>query len=555
MAEPATAPTPDAAPDPITVAVIGSALTTIVEEMSRALMRAGYSTSIKERMDVSTAILDADGLVLAQAAHQPAHLGSLLGIAQRVLQGTPRAAIRPGDLFVGNDAYEGGGTHLNDMVFMEPAFVDGELVAWVTNIAHHADFVDRGHAHIFQEGLRIPPVRLYRDGVLQQDVMDLILLNCQVPHERLNDFRAQKAANRVGLGRFAQLCDRYGWRTVDAAARAILDHTERRTRAGIRRIPNGTYAFAGKLDSGRCEPILDLQVRIEVSDEDMLFDFRGNPPQVRAPINLTEMALLVAVYLCVKALVDPDVPANAGFHRPIRVLADPGTIVCARSPGAVYSRTDTMERLCDLIFSALAPVLPETALAPCTGRGLLTISGVDPRTGRYYVYNESMGGGAGAHADKDGATAVQTAVSNSRNIPVEVVELDYPLQVERYELVPDSGGPGTWRGGLSYRRRVRVLGHEARAFVTGNGLRVGTWGLDGGQPAPLGRLVLGEGVAPFVLGRGTIPAGATVELVPSGGGGHGDPRRRDPDRVRRDVREGKVSPAAARAVYGVDIEP
>jgi len=545
----------DVAPlDPITTAVIGSALSTIVEEMTRALMRAGYSTSIKERMDVSTALMDENGLILAQAALQPAHLGSLLGITERLLQTTPRGDICPGDLFIGNDAYEGGGTHLNDIVFIEPVFVDGVIVAWLTNIAHHADFVDRGHAHIFQEGLRIPPVRLYRRGVLNQDVLDLVLLNCQVPHERLNDFRAQKAANRTGMQRFEQLCAKYGWPMVHAAAVSILGATERRTRAAIRRIPNGVYEAKGPLNSGRCQEILELKVRIEVSDEDILMDFRGNPPQVRAPINLTYMALLVSVYFAVKVLVDPDVPANAGFHRPIRVLADPGTIVCSNPPGAVYSRTDTMERLCDLIFTALSPVAPGTALAPCTGRGLLTISGVDPRTGRYYVYNEAMGGGAGAHVDQDGATAVQTHVANSRNIPVEVVEFEYPLQIERYELVPDSAGAGMHRGGLSYRRRVRVLGHEAKAFVTGNDLCITTWGLEGGRAAPSATLTLAEGVEPFVLGRGFIGPGQTVEIAPSGGGGWGDPRRRDPGLVRQDVRQGKVSEAAAREIYSVEVE-
>jgi N-methylhydantoinase B len=552
MATLASAPLAAAAPDAVTVSVIASALQSIVEEMSRALMRAGYSTSIKERMDISTAIMDADGVLLAQAAHMPAHLGSLLGIAQRVLQVVPRHAVKPGDLFVGNDAYEGGGTHLNDIVFIEPVFDDSTLVAWVTNIAHHADFVDRGHAHIFQEGLRIPPVRLYREGVLQQDVLDLILLNCQVPHERINDFRAQKAANRLGIQRFGQLCAKYGWPTVREASMAMLDYTERRTRAGIRRIKNGVYSYSALLDSGRCAEILELKVRIEVLDEDIVLDFRGNPPQVRAPINLTYMGLLVSAYFAVKVLVDPDVPANAGFHRPIRVLADPGTIVCASPPGAVYSRTDTMERLCDIIFSALAEAVPETAIAPCTGRGLLTISGIDPRTGRYYVYNESMGGGAGAYPDMDGETATQTHVSNSRNVPVEVVEFEYPLQVERYELAIDSAGPGKWRSGLSYARKIRVLGHEARAFVTGNGLRVPLWGLKGGQTGSLGRQIVGEGVKPFVLGRGTIGPGQTIELIASGGGGYGNPRERDPEFVRQDVREGKVSAEAAREIYGVE---
>ena len=194
--------------DPITVEVIGSALTTIVEEMGKAIIRAAYSTNIKERQDCSTALFDAEGRTIAQAEHIPVHLGSLLGIADHVFKNHDLSTVRPGDVFVGNDAYTGGGTHLNDIVFLEPIFHDDRLVAWVTNLAHHSDFVDRGHAHIFQEGLRIPPVRLYREGVLQEDLMQLILLNCQVPRERINDFRAQMAANRLGVQRYQALCDK-----------------------------------------------------------------------------------------------------------------------------------------------------------------------------------------------------------------------------------------------------------------------------------------------------------------------------------------------------------
>ena len=541
-----------APPDSITVSIIGSALATIVDEMSRVLVRAGYSTSIKERKDVSTAIIDLDGSIIAQAAHQPAHLGSLLGITRRLLESYKPVDIQPGDAFIGNDAYEGGGTHLNDIVFIEPVYVDGALVAWITNIAHHADFVDRGHAHIFQEGLRIPPVRLYARGVLQQDVLDLVLLNCQVPRERINDFHAQKAANRFGIGRYAQLCEKYGYPTVRDACAAILDSTERRTRAGIRCIPNGTYSYTGQLDSGRYEDLMDLRVTIEVLDDEIVMNFRGNPGQVRGPINLTYMGLLATVYFAVMVLVDPEVPPNAGFQRPIKVVADPGTVVCSSAPAAVYSRTDTAERLCDLIFSALAPAVPQRSLAASTGRGLLTLSGVDPRTGRYYVYNESMGGGEGAHMAQDGATAVQTAVSNSRNIPVEVVESEYPLQVVSYELATDSGGPGMWRGGLSYRREIRVLGHEAKAAVAGNCLRKPSWGLEGGMPGSLGLRETSGGVAAFVNGRGTIGADQTIAFTSSGGGGYGDPRKRDRELVINDVREGKVSARVAREVYGLN---
>jgi N-methylhydantoinase B len=338
---------------------------------------------------------------------------------------------------------------------------------------------------------------------------------------------------------------------VRDACAAIFDYTERRTRAGIRRIPNGTYSYAGRLDSGRYEPIVELKVTIEVLDDEIVMDFRGNPAQVRGPINLTYMGLLATVYYAVMVLVDPDVPPNAGFHRPIKVLADPGTIVCSSAPAAVYARTDTSERLCDLIFSALAPAVPERALTASTGRAVLTLSGVDPRTGRYYVYNESMGGGEGAHVINDGATAIQTCVSNSNNIPVEVVESEYPLQIVSYELVADSGGPGLWRGGMSYRRKIRVIDHEAKAAVAGNCSREPSWGLDGGLPGSLGVRETSPGVAPFVMGRGVVGANDTVAFTTSGGGGYGDPRKRDRELVRKDLLEGKVSPEVARGVYGL----
>lgn len=325
--------------DPITVEVIGNAMLTIVEEMGEALIRAAYSTSIKERRDCSTALFDIKGRTLAQAEHIPMHLGSLIGIVEHVLNRYPLDDICAGDAFVGNDAYTGGGTHLNDIVIIEPIFHEGRFIAWATNVAHHADFVDRGHAHIFQEGLRIPPVRLYREGVLQEDIMEMILLNCQVPGDRLNDFRAQMAANRVGIQRFEKLCAKYGKDLTLAACEALLDYAERRTRAGIALIPDGSYRFADGLDSDTFEGTLELKVAIEVRGDELFFDFAGNPPQVRSSINVVWTALLSLIYYAVKALVDPGIPPNAGLYRPIHVSAPEGTVVNAIAPAAVFSRT------------------------------------------------------------------------------------------------------------------------------------------------------------------------------------------------------------------------
>ncbi|NDL63928.1 hydantoinase B/oxoprolinase family protein [Acerihabitans arboris] len=538
--------------DPITVEVIGSALATIAEEMGKAVIRAAFSTNIKERHDCSTALFDRDGRTLALAEHIPIHLGSLLGITEYVLANTDLATLRPGDIFIGNDAYTGGGTHLNDFVLMEPVFYQEQLVGWVANLAHHSDFVDRGHAHIFQEGLRIPPVRLYRQGVLQDDVLQLILLNCQVPRERVNDLRAQTAASRLGVERFHSLCDKYGAGVVAAAGQAILDYTERRARAGIAAIPDGNYSFRHDFDTNLIAETLDLTVNIEVRNDEIFFTFPYAPSQVRAPINMVFTALLATVYYAVKVLVDPEIPANAGFHRPIHVSAPLGSILNATAPAAVYSRTDLAPRLVDMIFAAFAPTLPDRVAAASTGGMLLTTSGMHPRTGRFYVYNEMHGGGMGARADKDGLDGVQVNITNTANMPIEALESEHPVMVERYELVQDSGGPGEYRGGMTLRRRVRVLDHTATLSAGGTNHRIPPFGLFGGLAGIPARVELAPGIAPLVGRAGILAAGQSVGIVPAAGGGYGDPRRRCRDRVRRDLREERISRQAAVDIYGLD---
>ena len=308
----AVAAPPSPTLDPITVEVIGAALSSIVEETGEALIRASYSTNIKERRDCSTALFDVQGRTLCQAEHIPIHLGSFIGIVPHVLNHHPIADMRPGDVFIGNDPYAGSGTHLPDIVMAEPIFVDGTIVAWTVNLAHHADFADRGHAHIYQEGLRIPPIRLYRAGELQQDVLDLVLLNCQVPRERLSDLRAQMAANRVGVRRFQALCAKYGVATVLAAGDALLDYAERKMRAAIAAIPDGIYRFSDVFDSAEIDGELPMSVEITVFSDAMKLHF-VSPPQVRAGINMTYTALLATVYYAVKSVVDPTILPNSNF--------------------------------------------------------------------------------------------------------------------------------------------------------------------------------------------------------------------------------------------------
>lgn len=538
--------------DPITVEVIGSALLSITEEMGEALVRASYSTNIKERRDCSTALFDIQGRTLCQAEHIPMHLGSFIGIIPHVMKRHPVEGMRPGDVFVGNDAYEGGGTHLPDLVLAEPVFVDGRIVAWAVNTAHHADFADRGHAHIFQEGLRIPPVRLYRAGELVEDVQALILLNCQVPRERLSDLRAQMAANRLGVQRMTALCRKYGTETVLAAGEALLDYAERKMRAGILAIPDGTYRFRDRFDNPEIPGELEFSTEITVQGDGMHLHFHA-PPQVRAGVNMTYTALLSTVYYAVKTVVDPTILPNAGLARPLRVTAPEGTVVNCTLPAAVNGRLGACQRVVDLVHGALFQAVPDRVAAACNGACFsATFVGQKPAEhgdGAIWVYLETIGGGFGARPNKDGLDGVHVHMTNTSNLPVESLETEYPLTLLRYELVDGSGGPGTHRGGMGLRRTYRAE-RECRVRVDGSRLRSAPWGLAGGGEGGMGRVVLPAGNRDDGGGNYHLHPGDLIEIVTPGAGGYGDPAARDREGVRRDVAEGRITADAARAAYG-----
>ncbi len=534
--------------DPITVEVIGSALSSIVEEMGEALIRASYSTNIKERRDCSTALFDLRGNTLCQAEHIPMHLGSFLELIPHIMKRHPLAEMQPGDVFCGNDAYEGGGTHLPDIVLAEPVFVDGEMTAWAVNLAHHADFADRGHAHIYQEGLRIPPIRLYRAGELQRDVQELILLNCQVPRERLSDLRAQMAANRLGVQRLQALCGKYGRDTVLQAGDALQDYAERKMRAGIAAIPDGSYRFADRYDCPEINGELDMTCAIIVRGDEMNLHFDA-PPQMRAGLNMTYTALLSTVYYTVKSLVDPTILPNAGLARPLHVTAPSGTIVNCVHPAAVNGRLSACQRVVDLIHGALAPAIPGQVIAASNGACFsITFAGHQPRDNAIWVYLETIGGGSGARADKDGLDGVHVHMTNTSNLPVEALELEYPLTLLRYELVDGSGGAGRHRGGMGLRRVYRAE-HDCRVRVDGARLLSPPWGLFGGMPGGQAAIAVRGGAEPFERGSGALRAGEIIEVVTAGSGGYGPPEQREDTAVARDLAEGCIDRAAMRTFY------
>ena len=382
--------------DALTLEVIGAALLTIAEEMGIALIKSSYSTNIKERQDCSTAIFDARGEVIAQAEHIPMHLGSLLGVVREILARYPVATLAAGDVFISNDPYTGGGTHLPDINLVSPVFADGALFGFVANIAHHADRSGDRIRTIWDEGLRITPIRLAEGGEMREDVMELLLANFALPDERRGDFRAQIAANRLGERRLAELIARYGLATVQAACEESLAYGERKIRAAIAALPDGVYRHADAMDDDGVSPDpIPIVVAITKRADTLSLDFAGSGPQCAGDINVVYFALLATVYYALKAVLDPTVPANSGFYRAIHVTAPEGSIVNARPPAPVAWRTQTCQRIADVVLGALAEVVPERV--PAAGNGAncaMVFSGTDPKTGRLYVSLETLAGGA-----------------------------------------------------------------------------------------------------------------------------------------------------------------
>jgi N-methylhydantoinase B len=516
--------------DRITLEVIGSALLSIAEEMGTALIRASYSSNIKERWDCSTAIFDREGQVIAQAEHIPMHLGSLLGVVGEILRRYPAERLHPGDVFAANDPYTGGGTHLPDITVASPVFAEGALVGFVANIAHHADRTGAKIRTIWDEGLRITPIRLLEAGEVREDVMELILANFALPDQRRGDFRAQIAANRLGERRLGELVRRYGAGTVGAACDESLAYGERKIRAAIARIPPGTYRFTDWMDGdGIGAGPIPIAVAIRVEGDRIHLDFADTGPQCAGDINVVWLALLATVYYALRAILDPSIPANGGFYRAIDVTAPPGSLVNALPPAPVAWRTQTCQRIADVIFGALAPVLPDRV--PAAGNGANTawvFSGVDPRTGRYYVYLETLAGGAGASAGADGLDGVQVHITNTSNLPVECLETEYPLLVEEYALVEGSGGAGRFRGGRGLRRTIEVLDHEAEFLGTLERAAVAPWGLQGGGAGGRASLTLNPGTPveqrlPDKVWGHPLRPGDRVRIVTPGAGGWGMP--------------------------------
>jgi len=540
--------------DPITLEIVWNGLLSVTDECFITLMRSAYSTNIKERHDHSIAIADAKGRLIVQSQQSlPVHISSMTGLIDALLKKYDDD-IEEGDLFLANDPHVAGGTHLPDLNFAMPVFVDGRFVGLVANIAHHADVggaaagsMSGGLNEIWKEGLRIPVVRLMSKGVLDQELMDIILLNMRLPAERKGDINAQIAACRLGVERIKALSDRYGLATLETAFDEIVSRSKSRMQAEIRKIPDGRYSFEDVLDDDGIETKdVRFKLMIEKSGEKILFDWTGSDPQVPGNVNLTFNATQSCVFFGLKAVLDPDLPNNQGVLDAVDIVAPLGSVTNCVSPAAVALRANTCQRGIDVVLGALAKALPEKVIAAANGANTSAVfAGNDPATGRPYVYLETLGGGMGARAAKDGKDGVQAGITNTSNLPVEAIEMEYPLRVLAYGFVEDSGGAGRHRGGLGLRRIVTPVGHTCEFSGVGERFVHRPWGLFGGTPGASGQFVLrdGEGNSRRLDNKVRMPLreGESVIVETPGAGGYGSPSERSAEAIDEDVRSGKFS--------------
>jgi N-methylhydantoinase B len=550
--------------DPITLEVIRNKFDDIADEMEMTLLKSSHSTIVKEALDASAALFDARGQQIAQATAAPIHLGMIIPAVQRFVELFPPETMNEGDAYILNDPFDGG-THLPDLVVTVPVIVDGETVALATAITHHQEIGGRSPGgapmdaiEIFQEGLRIPPLKLYDRGVANETFMAMLAKNVRIPETVIGDLHGQLAACNVGRRGVLALVDRYGKDALGRSMDALLDQAERLTRAAIEAIPDGTYHFVDYLDNDGIN--LDRRIRIEVTvtidGSDFIVDLTGSDPQVPGPLNCVPASTLAAIYYVLRVITDPSIPNNAGCYRPVRPIMPEGTIVNARAPAAVNGRSVVVRRIVDAMLGALAPALPARVPAASNGHPLiLAMGGIDPLTNRAYVTAEIGTGGMGARPGKDGVEAIQCDTSNAQNIPIEALEMEFPLHVDHYRLRPDSGGAGTFRGGLGLEKRFGVLRGDLRVSHRGERNYTAPWGLyDGGDGAcAYSLLTRADGTVVPIPSKldFTMKPGDRLDSWTTGGGGYGDPLLRDPQRVLEDVLDRKVGVKAAAEQYGV----
>jgi N-methylhydantoinase B len=532
--------------DPITLEVVRNALQSIAEEMGATLKRTGYSPNIKERKDLSCALFNQKAEMIAQAEHIPVHLGAMISSVEMTIK-TFLKDLYPGDVIILNDPYMGG-THLPDITLISPIFYKDELIGFSANRAHHADVggitpgsLPGASTEIYQEGIIIPPVKLYEKGGLKEDLFALIVKNVRTPEERAGDIKAQISANKIGEKRVLELVEKYGEKTFLTVMDEILNYSERMMRAQIRRFPKGSFEAIDYMDNDgvKDEPV-KLKAKVIVEEDTISIDFNGTDPQREGNINAVAAVTASSVFFTLRAITDPSIPANSGCYRPIKIFIPEGTVLNAKPPAAVSAgNVETSQRIVDVLLKAFAQFIPDRVIAGCQGTmNTLTIGGIDPRNGKPYAYCETIGGGQGAKPNGDGIDGVHTHMTNTLNTPIEALEIAYPLMVERYEFNPSSGGLGRYRGGLGIIRTIKVLNHYAIVSLQSERRKFPPYGLFKGKDGRRGRnYIVQQGEKKLFPSKFTIRLnpGDKIHIETPGGGGYGPVSKRSADLIRKDI--------------------
>ena len=555
--------------DPVTLAVIQSGLIQVCNEMDLAFVRAAFSPVISEALDRSDGIYDrATGALIAQGdLGLPVFVGTMqFGTAEVIKRAKE---IAPGDLFIVNDPYLGG-THLMDVRFVKPFFYQGELFSWLANTGHWPDTggaVPGGFSanatEVEQEGLRLPPVKLFKKGEMDEEILSIILSNIRIADQRIGDIKAQAAALMVGERRLTELLDRYGRDTVERAIAELRARAEKQMRAKIAQIPDGVYQGTAYVDSdGVVDAPLEIAMKITKKDTDLTFDMSGSSPPCLGPMNSVIATTRSSVYLAIKHIF-PEVPINAGTFAPLNVIDPTGTFLYAEYPRPVSGcAAEVSQRIAEAVFAALTPAIPDLLFAaPAGTSGNFALGGHDPKIGRAYVMYLISGGGYGGSADGDGISNGCSTIGISKTTPIEIIEQRYPVLIEHYALHEGSGGPGQQRGGFGVTYKVKLRrGSATASFVMDHG-RSGPLGALGGRDGGVNKVVVirnGTTYHPPHLSKDqgiAIEEGDTVTVSTPGGGGFGDPLLREPALVVRDVKRGYYTVAEAEEGFGVVLDP
>jgi N-methylhydantoinase B len=551
--------------NPLTLSVIWGALGSIAVEIGTTVHRTAYSEQAREGQDFSVALFDPQGRMVAQGPYSPGHMGAMSFAVKNALEVHPVHTLRPGDAILLNDPLLGSG-HFPDFFITQPAFLDGQLIGFAVNILHHTDVGGQrpgsqgvvGIFDYFQEGLRIPPTKVWSEYRENAEVVGIIEANTRTPDKVLGDLRAQRSALRVGEQRLQELAERFGTETLFAAMDEILNRTEATMRGAIARIPDGSYTFEDFLDdSGPGTDPVRVFVTVRVKGDSLEVDYSGSSPQTPTGLNSYLNYTRSYSYAAIKCLADPLGPMNEGALRPIAVTAPAGCFLNPRPPAGGGPRAIICYRIFEAVIGALAQVLPDRVVAASSHFANPTFGGFDPKRRRRFVAYELVLSGTGARAAKDGCEAMSSAF-NASNIPVEAQEANHPIVVERFELIADSAGAGKYRGGCGIRRDMKFLAEDGKLTNLSERQRFAPYGLFAGRSGRLARTVLNPGPGEEVIhGKASVDFGYgdVISFQQSGAGGYGPPFERDPARVLEDALDGYVSLEQAREAYGVVIDP